>query len=74
MKSILAVVPDFSVSDDLDDATNHPGALTAGLAFRWLRRSRYRDMRGTIVSEAVATLATPEYFFRLPLASLTRTR
>ena len=27
---------------------------------------RYRDLRGTIVGEAVVTLATPEYFFQAP--------
>jgi hypothetical protein len=35
---------------------------------------RYRDLRGPIAGEAVVTLATPEYPFRLPVASLTRTR
>ena len=34
----------------------------------------YRGLRGSIVGEAVVTLATPEYSFRLPFASLTRTR
>ena len=35
---------------------------------------RYRALRGPIAGEAVVTLATPEYPFRLPVASLTRTR
>ena len=35
---------------------------------------RYRALRGLIVGEAVVTLATPEYSFRFPLASATRTR
>ena len=35
---------------------------------------RYRGMRGTIVGEAVVPLATPEYFFTRPFASLTRMR
>ena len=35
---------------------------------------RYRDLRGPIAGEAVVTLATPEYPFRLPVASPTRTR
>jgi len=35
---------------------------------------RYRDLRGPIGGEAVVTLATPEYPFGLPVASLTRTR
>jgi hypothetical protein len=35
---------------------------------------RYRDLRGPIAGEAVVTLATPEYPFRLPVAPLTRTR
>lgn len=38
------------------------------------RPARYRVMRGLIVGEAVVTLVTPEYSFRLPLASLTKTR
>ena len=35
---------------------------------------RYRDLRGPIAGEAVVTPATPEYPFRLSVASLTRTR
>src|SRR4029077_12906428 len=35
---------------------------------------RYRALRGPIAGEAVVTLATPEYPFRLHVASLTRTR
>ena len=35
---------------------------------------RYRDLRGPIAGEAVVTLATPEYPFRFPVASPTRTR
>jgi hypothetical protein len=35
---------------------------------------RYRDLRGPIAGEAVVTLATPEYPFRLPVASPTSTR
>ena len=34
----------------------------------------YRGVRGTIVGEAVITLATLEYLFARPFASLTRTR
>jgi hypothetical protein len=34
----------------------------------------HRVLRGLIVGEAVVTLATPEYCFSLPFASLTRTR
>ena len=35
---------------------------------------RYRDLRGPIAGEAVVTLATPEYPFGFPVASLTKTR
>jgi hypothetical protein len=48
--------------------------LAAGVAFSWFRLSRYGAVRGLIVGEAVVTLATPEYSFRLPFASLTRIR
>ena len=44
-----------------------------GLAFSWFRPPRYGAVRGLIVGEPVVTLATPEYFFRLPEASLTST-
>ena len=45
-----------------------------GIAFNWFRSARYRGMRGTIVGEAVVPLATPEYFFTRPFASITRMR
>ena len=48
--------------------------LAAGVAFSWFRPPRYGAVRGLIVGEAVVTLATPEYSFRLPFASLTRIR
>jgi len=48
--------------------------LVARVGFSWFRPPRYGTMRGRIVGEAVVTLATFENSFRLPFASLTRTR
>ena len=51
-----------------------PGSGSEGEMVWTVIPPRYRDVRGLIVGEAVVTLATPEYSFKLPLASLTRTR
>jgi hypothetical protein len=69
-------------SDDIGVYSVHlkSNLITHGNSFSVSRRGcvsvgpRYRDLRGPIAGEAVVTLATPEYPFRLPVASLTRTR
>jgi len=68
----------LSMSDIVADYQKRSGVavrpVSAILRSSAMTHLRYRDQRGLIVGEAVVTLATSEYFFKRPVASLTMTR